>query len=98
MCHGDRSGFEGPWTDVTLSAQQSSRAGRVFPFPLAQDKLLFDNSYFKDGLDVEFAVFHRQGLVLLSASDAEGLAPEAVDEGDEPAWKTTVQASSVIKC
>lgn len=27
MCHGDRSGFEGPWTD---------------------DKLLFDNSYFKD--------------------------------------------------
>ena len=33
-CHGDRSGFEGPWTD---------------------DKLLFDNSYFKDLLQKPWA-------------------------------------------
>ena len=42
--------------------------------------------------------FVGKSLVWLSERDTTGLAPEAVDEGDEPAWKTTVQASSVIRC
>ena len=43
-----------------MSCSRRSRARRASLSQMAQDKLLFDNSYFKDGLHVESAAFRRQ--------------------------------------